>query len=104
MSRNTDGLADNLAADLAAVRTEVARLVDVMSEYTRDRAGSAGAHVADVLHDVRGRIASGADDARGRVRALNGDLVATVERHPMAALLVAFGVGISLGLMARRRD
>ena len=103
MSRNIDSLGDNLAADLAAVRKEVTRLVDVVGDITRERADEAGARVSGMLDDVRGRIANGADDARGRLRSLNGDVVATVEQHPMAALLIAFGVGVSLGLMARRR-
>ena len=104
MSRSIDSLGDNLAADLAAVRKEVTRLVEVVGDFTRERADHAGARVSDALDDVRGRIASGAGDARGRLRALNGDVVATVERHPVAALLIAFGVGVSLGLMVRRRD
>ena len=101
MSRSIDSLGDNLAADLAAVRKEVTRLVEVVGDFTRERADHAGARVSDALDDVRGRIAG---DARGRLRALNGDVVATVERHPVAALLIAFGVGVSLGLMVRRRD
>ena len=104
MSRSIDSLGDNLAADLAAVRKEVTRLVEMVGDFTRERADDAGARVPDVLDDVRGRIASGADEARGRLRTLNGDVVATVGQHPMAALLIAFGVGVSLGLMARRRD
>ena len=104
MSRSIDSLGDNLAADLAAVRKEVTRLVEMVGDFTRERADDAGARVSDVLDDMRGRIASGAGEVRGRLRSFNGDVVATVEQHPMAALLIAFGVGVSLGLMARRRD
>ena len=80
MSRNTDGLADNLAADLAAVRKEVARLVDAWASSsrpfgTRERASPPS-------WTTPGPYCQRPDDASGRVRALNGDLVATVERHP----------------------
>jgi ElaB/YqjD/DUF883 family membrane-anchored ribosome-binding protein len=102
MSRNAESAAEELTADLAAMRKEVARLVDVVGEFVRDRSDTAGTRVATVLDDARDRIASTADDARGRVRAVSGDLVDTVERHPVAALLIAFGIGMSLGLMGRR--
>ena len=44
---------------------------------------------------LRDRIAGTAADAQSRVRAAGGDLEASFERHPLTALLIAFGVGIA---------
>ena len=57
--------------------------------------------VSGVLEDAGSKIASTAADAQDRVRAASVDIEAGIERHPLAALLIAFGIDMSLGMMVR---
>ena len=81
MTRNTEGAAGDLAADLAALRQDVARLSETVSEL--------------VHHQVA--------DAQENVRAVRGEIEASIERNPMTAVPIAFGIGMLIGRMNRSR-
>jgi len=103
MSRSTDDTPPDLAADLAALRQDVARLAETMSELVRHQTHAAGRRVSEAVGDARDRIASGATDAQNRVRAASGEIEARIERNPLTAVLIALGIGMSLGLLSRSR-
>jgi ElaB/YqjD/DUF883 family membrane-anchored ribosome-binding protein len=103
MSRSADDTPPDLAADLAALRRDVARLAETMSALVQQQTQAAGRRVSEAVGDARDRIASGATDAQNRVRVASGEIEACIERNPLTAMLVALGIGMSLGLLSRSR-
>jgi ElaB/YqjD/DUF883 family membrane-anchored ribosome-binding protein len=73
--------AEDLTADLAALRQEVARLAATVSDL--------------VQHQMA--------DAQENVRAARGQIEASIERNPMTAVLIAFGIGMLISRMNRSR-
>ena len=74
---------------------------ETMSELVQHRTKAVGVRASSAFEEVRDKIASTAADARSQVRAAGNDIEASFERHPLAALLIAFGIGIALGMMSR---
>jgi ElaB/YqjD/DUF883 family membrane-anchored ribosome-binding protein len=101
MTTNVEGAAGDIAADLAALRQDVARLAEAMRELLQNQTQAAGHRVSEAVGDARDKIASTAVDAQNRVRAASGEIEAGIARNPLIAVLIAFGVGMSLGLMSR---
>lgn len=101
MSKPIESATGDLGADLAILRRDVAHLAETMGELVQHQTKVAGSRASTAFGDVRDRIVDTATDARSRVRAAGGDLEASFERHPIAALLIVFGVGIALGLFSR---
>jgi ElaB/YqjD/DUF883 family membrane-anchored ribosome-binding protein len=93
----------DLTSDLAALRHDVAHLAETLSQLVQQQAQGAGHRVSEAVGDTRDRIASTAADARSRVRAASHEVEASIERNPLMAVLVSFGVGISLGLLSGLR-
>ena len=100
MSKNSEG---DVAADLAAIREDVARLADTISKLLQRQSQAAGVGVSEAVGDARDKIASTAGDARDLTRAASGEIEASIERNPLTAVLIAFGVGMWLGLISRPR-
>ena len=103
MTKNTEGAAGDLTADVTALRQDVARLAETMSELVRDQTQAAAGRVSEAVGDARHKIASTAADAQNRVRAASGEIEASIERNPLTAVLVAFGIGMLFGMMSRSR-
>lgn len=103
MNKMVEGAAGALAADMATLRDEMARLAAATSELVQERTQAVGRRVSAAVGEAGERIAGAAADAQGRAQAARGDLEARVARHPFAALLIALGVGVALGLMRRGR-
>lgn len=103
MTKSGEGTTGDLAADLAALRKDVAHLAATMSELVQHQTGVAGHRVSEVAGDVKDRIASTAAAAQSRVCAAGGEIEAYIERNSLTAVLIALGVGISLGLLSPSR-
>ncbi len=103
MTKNAEGAARDLTADVTALRQDVARLAETMSELVRDQTQAAAGRVSEAVGDARHKIASTAADAQNRVRAASGEIEASIERNPLMAVLVAFGIGMLFGMMSRSR-
>ena len=99
MSKNSEG---DLAADLAALREDVARLAETMNKLVQRQTEAAGAGVSEAVGDVKDKIANTAAEARDASTA-SGEIEASIERNPVTAVLIAFGVGMWLGLLSRSR-
>jgi hypothetical protein len=78
MTNNAEGASEDLAADLAAVRKEVARLADTLSKLVQHQTTDC-------------------------VRAVRSEIEPSIGRKPLTAVLIAFGIGISLGMRMRSR-
>ena len=81
MTKNTEGVAGDLTADLAALRQDVGRLVETVNE---------------LMHRQMA-------DAQENVRAVRGEIEASIQRKPITAVLIAFGIGMLIGRMNRSR-
>jgi ElaB/YqjD/DUF883 family membrane-anchored ribosome-binding protein len=103
MTKNTEGAAGDLTADVTALRQDVARLAETMSKLVRHQTQAAGVRVSEAVGDAGHQIASTAADAQNRVRAASGEIEASIERNPLTAVLVAFGIGMLFGMMSRSR-
>ena len=78
MTKPADGAAGDLAADLAALRQDVAHLAETFGKL--------------VQHQTQ-----------DRVRAASSEIEASIVRNPFTAVLIALGIGISVGMMNRSR-
>ncbi len=102
-NKNAEDVAGDLTADLAALREDVTRLAETLSKLVQRQTQAAGLGVSDAVGDARDKIASTAADAQSHVRAASGQIEASIERNPLIAMLIAFGIGMSLGMMSRSR-
>ena len=103
ITKSGEGTTGDLPADLAALRKDVAHLAATMSELAQHQAEAAGHRVSGAAGDVKDRIASTAAGAQSCVCAAGGEIEAYIERNSLTAVLIALGVGISLGLLSRSR-
>ena len=78
MTEHAQGAAGDFAADLAALRQDVAHLAETLGKL--------------VQHQTQ-----------DRVRAASGEIEASIKRSPLTAVSVAFGIGIVVGMMNRSR-
>jgi len=103
MTDTVETAAENIAADLAALRRDIAGLAEAMSKLLQYQTQTAASRVSTVVGDATENVVRTADDARNRVCAASHDVGALIGRNPLTAVLVLFGVGISVGLLSRLR-
>jgi ElaB/YqjD/DUF883 family membrane-anchored ribosome-binding protein len=103
MIKTAESTTGDVSADLAALRHDVARLAETMSKLVQQQTQAAGHRVSEVAGGARDKVASAAADAQHRVRAASGEIEASIQRNPLMAVLIALGVGLSLGLLTRPR-
>jgi len=103
MTTNAEATAGDFATDLASLRQDIARLADTMSTLVQHQKQAAGTRVFEAVEDARDKLASTAAGAQNRICAATGAIEAGIERHPLTAVLVALGVGASLGLLKPSR-
>lgn len=103
MSKNTEASSADLAADIAALREDVAKLAETLGTVAKARMREAGGDAADAGSAIAGKLADTAAGAQTQLRAAGAKLEAGIEQHPMAAMLIAFGVGLSLAMASRAR-
>jgi len=78
MTKHAEGAAGDFAADLAALRQDVAHLAETLGKL--------------VQHQTT-----------DRVHAASSEIEASISRNPLTAVSVAFGIGIAVGMMNRSR-
>lgn len=93
----------DFTADLASLRDDVAKLSSSLSEFIRIHPGATTNTVSDVVDNARHKISGAASKAQDRVTGATTDLQATIERNPLAAVLIALGAGIFVGMLSRGR-
>ncbi len=103
MTYRTGDAASDLAADLAAVRADIARLSDTVSALVRSQADAAGAAVRGVMGDARDQLSQAAAQAQDSAFGAAADLERRIERNPLTAVLIAAGIGLALGMMSKSR-
>lgn len=103
VTKSIEGVAGDLNADLAALRQDVERLVTTVSALVQQQAHVAGDRAGQAVTAAGDRLAATAADAQARARAAGGDLKAGIEQNPLTSVLVAFGIGLSVGMLSRSR-
>ncbi len=101
MTKNTEEAAADLTAELGALRRDMASLTETMRELMEQQTQASGFRVSGAFAGARNKIASTATDAQNRVR---NEIEAAIERNPLIAALIAFLVGIWLGMAGRSRS
>ena len=90
-------------ADLAALRDDVTKLTSSVSEFIRTQTAATTNTVFDAVDNARQKISDTASKAQDRVTGASTDLATTIERNPLAAVLIAMVAGILVGLLSRGR-
>jgi ElaB/YqjD/DUF883 family membrane-anchored ribosome-binding protein len=103
MTKTTEGTIEDTTAHLAALRQDIARLSESVSAFLQNPAPGVAQHVSDAVDDTKAKISSTAADVKSRVNAAGGEIEASIERNPLTAIMISFGVGIALGMMTRVR-
>lgn len=103
MTKSTESVAGEFADELAAVREGVATLTERLTKLVQDQTPSAGQRISDFVGDATDKIASTTADAQKSVCAAGREIEACIEKKPLTAVLIALGVGVSLGLLSRLR-
>ena len=103
MTTNIDRATGDMASEFSALREDLGRLTATLGELMRLQTQAAGASVSGAIGSAQAKIADTAADATIRARAAGSEIEACIERNPMTALLVVFGIGISFGMISRFR-
>ena len=103
MTESIQGTKEDTAAHLAAIRQDIAQLSESINGLLQGPAPGVAQQVSDAVSDAKAKFSTTAADVKSRVNAAGGEIEASIERHPLAAVLISFGVGMALGLMSRAR-
>jgi len=113
MNDRSKGAVDEEAYDLSAVKRDIARL----TQQVTDMAGALGAlakrraarglrqaqaNVDTIMSDGADRAEAAADAARVTVASIEDTLADAVAERPLAAVAIGFGVGLLIGVTWRR--
>ena len=93
----------DFSADLAALRDDVTKLTSSVSEFIRSHTVATSSSVVDAVDNAKQKISDTASKAQDKVVGTSADLKSTIERNPLAAVLVAMVVGLIVGLVSRGR-
>lgn len=104
MTRNAKSDARDMIADMTALHADVARLAETIGELARHGKQTASHHFNDAIGDAQDKIVSSAAKAQTQLRAAGDDIEASIERNPLIAISIAFGIGICVGMMSRPRN
>ncbi len=88
------------SADLQALRDDVAKLSASFADYVRTQTEGAANTVLGAVDSARGRITETATKAKDRVTDVSADIETTIERNPLAAVLIALVAGIFVGMLS----
>ena len=94
-SSKTDPGSAALHEDVAALKRDVAKLLEQLKANAKEAAGGAGEHLDESAQQLYRNLAAQGEES------LNA-LSRQVEKQPLLALLVAFGVGYILGRVLSR--
>jgi ElaB/YqjD/DUF883 family membrane-anchored ribosome-binding protein len=91
---------ERLRSDFAALRTDVADLVDTLRELGIEKAEGMRSSLEEELRSRREELRRRVGDARTRSKRALEDTVEEIEegigRHPLTSLFAAFGIGFVL--------
>jgi ElaB/YqjD/DUF883 family membrane-anchored ribosome-binding protein len=104
MTNNVERAAADIGADLATLRGDVARLAERIGELAQNGKRAAGIRFNDAVGDAQDRIGNTAANAQSHIRAAGSEFEASIDRNPLMAMAIAFGIGIAFGMANRSRS
>ena len=99
MTKNAEGAIADFAEEFAALRKDVTHLAEAISQLVHHPTQVAG----DAVADAKSKIGSAAEEAETQVRAASSEIETNIKRNPLTAVLIAFGIGVALGIITRPR-
>lgn len=95
----------DLAADLAALRDDFAKLSSSVRELVQAQASSTtrrmiGA-VDDARHKLTDEVIGAKDQLETHLGSVSADLESAIERNPLIAVMIGAAVGFVIGLVSR---
>lgn len=93
----------NLKSDLERLREDLGKLVSRVSDASQDEIGDLREKAKDELHDLSAQAGKTYRKIREESGAVREQVADSMEKHPVASLLVAFGAGAMIGAIAGRR-
>ena len=94
----TSSKPEDFAADFAALRDDVTKLTASVSEFIRTHTAATTNSVFDAVDSARQRVSDTAGKTQDRVAGASRDLETTIERNPLAAVLIAMVAGLFIGV------
>ncbi|MCR9177172.1 MAG: hypothetical protein NXI19_14355 [Alphaproteobacteria bacterium] len=98
-SKRSDASIDD---QLAQLRDDLKILTNSVTQLASDRAAETGEEIRGRVREGADRVRDGAERARAQGQQAAERTVATVEENPVTSMLVAFGVGLAVGMWSRR--
>jgi ElaB/YqjD/DUF883 family membrane-anchored ribosome-binding protein len=92
-----------IAANFAALRGDIAKLSDSVTTLARHQADATGAAVGTAIDTAKGKLAQAATSAQGQAMSVSADFERRIAANPLTAVLIAAGVGVTIGLMTKSR-
>ncbi len=93
----------DFAADLAALRGDIAKLTASISALVHAEASATTDTVLGAVEQARRKFSEHAADAKDRVGTAGPDVEAAIERNPLTAVLIAMAAGLLIGILSRSR-
>ncbi len=103
VEKQLDQSAQDIAADLGALRDDITKLTASVAELVRSQASAATSNFKGAMDTARQKATDGAAAAQDKVGAVSADLEGAIEKNPFMALLIALGAGLIMGLLSRPR-
>ncbi len=93
----------DIAAELAALSDDIAKLGATVTGLVRKQAKAVGVGGRHALNSARDSLASSVADSRAHMRKTSAEFESAIKRNPLAAVLIAMGIGLFLGMASRYR-
>jgi ElaB/YqjD/DUF883 family membrane-anchored ribosome-binding protein len=93
----------NLRVDMTKIRSDLAGVAQAMLEAGRTEAGEAKARLQEMAQQRLEGVRQALDSARQRGQNATDVIKQHVEEKPLMAVALAFGAGMLLGLLAKRK-
>jgi uncharacterized protein YjbJ (UPF0337 family)/ElaB/YqjD/DUF883 family membrane-anchored ribosome-binding protein len=96
-------LGGDLAASLMTLQKDVARLAASMNVLLQHQTLAAGERLSKVVGDAEESVLGAASAAQDNICSATKKIESSIERNPVTAVLIALGIGLSIGIISRPR-
>jgi ElaB/YqjD/DUF883 family membrane-anchored ribosome-binding protein len=96
-------VSQDFAENFAALRDDVAKLTTSVTELLRSQASTTTGTVMEAVKDAGQKLSDSTTEAQNRLRGMGSDIEATIERNPLAAVLIALSAGLIIGMVTGLR-
>jgi len=100
--RNQSDESAELHQAINAMRDDITKLTEVLTQAFTARAASAAEAAREGFEDVLGRGRAAADRVRGDAEQAADSIHRTIEERPLTAVLIALVLGFVAGALSRR--